>query len=84
MSVAVWGVVCDMKTSTRHKEPDKEEEGGQERSWSKALSGTNISEASVLFVDVEFGKLSAIFLAVTIGSYSVLTPTLSTFCQTVS
>lgn len=36
----------------------------------------NISEASVLFVDVEFGNVSAIFLAA-----SALTPTL---CQTLS
>lgn len=83
MSVAVWDVVCNMRMRPSHKKPDKEE-GGHAGSRSKALSVTNISEASVLFVDVEFGKLSAIFLAATIGSYSALTPTLYTFCQTLS
>lgn len=45
----------------------------------------SVSEASVLFVDVEFGNLSAIFLAAAGSSYSALTPTLLlTFCHTLS
>lgn len=68
MSVAVSGVVYELKTRPNHKKSDKEGEGGQEGSRSKALSENNISEASALFVDVEFGNLSAIFLAATISS----------------
>ena len=56
---------------------------GREGSRGNGLECNSISEASVLFVDVESGNLSAIFLAAAISSDSAPTPTLLfTFCQT--
>ena len=65
-----------------HKKPDRGEKKDK-RAAEASPECNNISEANVLFVDVVFGNLSAIFLAAVAGSYSALTPTLFfALCQT--
>lgn len=73
----MWSV-ADGRTRPR---PQKKKKGQTEKEKKlqrqKSSECNNISEASVLFVDVESGNLSAIFLAAAISCCSALTPTRS-------
>lgn len=58
----------DTRTRPGRKKPDGR--GEQEGSGGKGPESNNASEAKVLFVDVVFGNLSAIFLAASVSSRS--------------
>lgn len=73
-----WGQGLAVKSPTE-RERARKRERERERIWGQQRRGfecNNISEANVLFVDVVFGNLSAIFLAAAVSSYSALPPTL--------